>query len=193
MRRRRRRGKGFACGVVVSLSLFAALFTPAAALAPAATSGAGATSRCLRGQWRMPNERANAFLQNLIGLPSMRVKSGVLTAAFNATEARYGSTYFVLQLSVGELKLRATATFIFESTYRTANGKLVLGRGTSELVISKFTAIKNGRTVSVPGPAPSIRRIPAGATPYVCTRSTLRWKVPFPGEDGTWAAFDKVT
>jgi hypothetical protein len=151
-----------------------------------------AADRCLRGQWRMPNERANTFLQNLIGNPAMRVKSGVLTAAFDATDARYGSTHFVLQLSLGDAVLQASATFVFEATYGTANRRLVLGRGESELVISKFKAIKGSTTVTVPGGPPRVQRTPAGPTSYVCTRSTLRWKVPFPGPGGTWAAFDRV-
>ena len=67
------------------LPLAALACVAALAVAPAGM----AADRCLRGQWRMPNERANTFLQNLIGNPAMRVKSGVLTAAFDATDARY--------------------------------------------------------------------------------------------------------
>jgi hypothetical protein len=164
-----------------------------AAVVSAPPAAAAAPDRCLRGQWRMPNERANTFLQNLIGNPAMRVKSGVLTAAFGRTEARYGSTHFVLHLALGGTRtLQASATFIFESQYGTRRGKLLLGRGQTELVISKFKATKGGATATIPGPAPTITTTPAGATPYVCTRTTLRWKVPFPGPDGTWAAFDRV-
>jgi hypothetical protein len=163
--------------------------TAAGAAMPATTA---ASDPCLRGQWRMPNERANTFLQNLIGNPAMRVKSGVLTAAFGGNQARYGSTHFVLQMTVGDLALRAAATFNFEAGYRTRSDKLVLGAGSSELAISKFQAIKGGRTVTVDGPAPRTTGTPAGATPYVCTSRTLRWKVPFPGPGGTWASFDRV-
>jgi hypothetical protein len=178
--------------LAAGLAVLAALLAFGAAATTDASSATSATDRCVRGLWQMPNERANTFLQNLIGNPAMRVKSGALTAGFNATEARYGSTHFVLQMDLGDAVLQASATFIFEATYRTAGGKIVLGRGQSELVISKFKAIKNGRTITVPGPPPSTRAIPAGATPYVCTRRTLRWRVPFPGPTGTWAAFDKV-
>jgi hypothetical protein len=177
----------------ITTTVAALVLVACAVVFSAAPAAAAVPDRCLRGQWRMPNERANTFLQNLIGNPAMRVKSGVLTAAFGRTEARYGSTHFVLHLTLGETRtLQASATFIFESRYSTRRGKLLLGRGQTELVISKFKATKGDTTATVPGPEPTTRTTPAGATPYVCTSTTLRWKVPFPGLDGTWAAFDRV-
>ena len=101
----------------------------------------------------------------------------------------YGSTHFVVKVAAGDLQLTGTATFHFEAPWETRNGKLVLGAGRSELVISKFTATKDGQTITVAGPPPTIKRTPAGATPYTCSARVLRWKVPV---NNTWARFSRV-
>ena len=69
------------------------------------------------------------------------------------------------------------------------SGKLILGRGESELFISKFSATKDGRTFTVPGPGATTRRTPAGETPYTCRGDTLRWKIPL---NDTWTLFRRV-
>jgi hypothetical protein len=144
-----------------------------------ASSEPAAQDRCVRGAWKMSNAASNALLQELLRNPSMRVRRGVITAAFpREGTMRYGSTDFVLQLTAGDLVMEGTATFLFEAPWSTSRGNIVLGRGTSELVISKFTAYKDGRVITVPGGEPLIRRTARGSTPYTCNRTTLRWRIP---------------
>jgi hypothetical protein len=157
----------------------------------AVSSGSTAADRCVRGEWRMSNAAANALLQSLIPSGNIRVSEGVLTAAFPRNgHMRYGSTHFVVTADGGALVLKGSATFIFEADWNTRAGRLVLDAGRSELVISKFQATKDGRTVTVSGPPPTIRRTPPGATPYTCNRTTLRWRVPV---NRTWATFRRVS
>ena len=114
----------------------------------------------------------------------------MLTATFPRTgPATYGSRRFVVQIAAGDMVLKGTARFSYEAPWETRNGKLLLGRGRSELVASQFTATQNGQTVTFPGPAPTIERTPAGATPYTCTSTTLRWKVPV---NNAWARFRRA-
>jgi len=151
-------------------------------VAGSASAGSDATSaqdRCLRGQWKMSNAASNALLQQLVSNPNMRVRRGVLTAAFGRDDPmRYGSTDFVVQIQAGDLVMEGVATFIFQAPWSTSGGNLVLGRGRSELVISKFTAYKDGKVISVPGGPPIIKRTPRGEAPYTCNRTTLRWRIP---------------
>jgi hypothetical protein len=171
-----------------------------AAFVVGAFAGSGASSpgaaeqrvqdRCVRGEWRMSNAAANRLLQRLVPNPAMRVTEGVLTAAFpRGDRMRYGSTHFVVRYDTGAMTMIGSATFFFEAGWQTGNRKLILDAGRSELVISKFTAIKDGKTVTVPGGRPVLQRIQGGAMPYTCRGSTLRWKVPF---GNTWATFQRV-
>jgi hypothetical protein len=151
------------------------------ALLAAAPAGSelAAQDRCVRGAWKMSNAASNAVLQSLVQTPNISVEQGVLTAAFPRTGTmRYGSTHFVVKIDGGALVMKGTASFIFEAPWSTAGGRLVLGRGRSELFISKFTAIKDGRTITVDGPGATVTRTPAGRTPYTCRGDTLRWRIP---------------
>lgn len=173
----------------VVLAVLAVVAVAAAFSAAPGTAGTSA-DRCLRGDWRMSNAAANRLLQQLIGNPQLRVRRGVLTAAFDAREMRYGSTDFVVVISLADAQLEGVATFINELRYTTRAGRIVIQGGTTELNISKFTGTKNGRTITVPGPPPTSRTVPAGgATPYTCSRSTLRWRIPV---NNTWATFQRV-
>lgn len=163
------------------------------ALAGAALSSpspARVRDRCVRGEWRMSNATSNALLQSLIPSGNITVTEGVITAAFPADDRmNYGSTHFVVKLAAGPLELKGFADFFFDAPWATKNGKLLLSAGRSELMISKFTAIKDGRTVTVPGPAPIRRRTSPGAAPYTCNGNTLRWKIPL---NDTWTLFRRV-
>ena len=158
-----------------------AVVLAALALLTAGSAGSEVTlqDRCVVGAWKMSNAASNALLQSMAPNPNMRVTQGVITAAFPRNDTmRYGSTYFVLELNAGDLVMEGTATFISEAPWSTNAGKIVLGRGRSELVISKFKATKDGETHTVPGGPPIIKRTPRGAMPYTCNRTTLRWRVP---------------
>lgn len=175
--------------IVVAVVAVAAVGSLAGSATPA-SADLSARDRCVRGTWKMSNAAATALLRDLtspVGTSPLRVERGVITAAFPRTGSmRYGSTYFVVAADFGALVMRARGTFIYEASWSTRNGQLVVGRGRSELVISKFKATKDGRTVSVDGPPPSIKTVRAGATPYRCSRDTLRWEVPL---NGSWAVF----
>jgi hypothetical protein len=167
----------------------------AAGLALVAASPAGSEpavkDRCVQGQWKMSNAASNAFLLSLVSTGNIRVAEGVITAAFpRRGRAVYGSSHFVVQVTAGDMVLKGTATIHFEAGWETKEGKILLGPGRSELVISKFQATKDGRTVTVPGPPPTIRRTPRGGAPYTCNRTTLRWKVPL---NDTWTLFRRVS
>lgn len=173
---------------MLAASLVAVGVTAVATAAPTADANA----RCLRGQWRTTNVEANAYLQRLMPLPEMKVSRGVLTAGFGGGEMRYGSTSFQVALTTMPLVLRASASFVYEATYTVRGGAIAVGRGTSEVAISKFKATKDGKTVSVPGPAPTTRRIPAGTVPYTCVRNTLRLRPPVGAPDGAFITFQRV-
>lgn len=174
-----------------ALFAFVAAVILVAGLAGSAQSSVEARSRCVRGDWKMSNSASNAVLQSLIQTPNITVARGVITASFPRTGTmRYGSTHFVVRIDGGNLVMTGTATFIFEADWSTARNRLVLGRGQSELFISKFTATKDGRTFTVPGPGATVRSTPRGATPYTCSGDTLRWKIPI---NDTWTLFRRVS
>ena len=171
------------------VALVAGVFAGTGAGSSRATE-ARVQDRCVRGEWRMSNAAANALLQRLISNPAMRVTEGVLTAAFpRGDRMRYGSTHFVLTLNAGEITMIGSATFYFEAGWQTGNGKLILDAGRSELVISKFTAIKDGKTVTAPGGPPVRQRTQGGGTPYTCRGNILRWRIPI---NNSWATFRRV-
>jgi hypothetical protein len=149
-----------------------------------------ARDRCVRGDWKMSNSASNAVLQSLINSPNIRVARGVITASFpREGTMRYGSTDFVVRVDGGSLVMSGTGTFIFEAGWSTRNGRLVVGAGRSEVFISKFTATKDGRTVTVPGPGSTFKRTPRSPTPYTCRGDTLRWKIPL---NDTWTLFRRM-
>jgi hypothetical protein len=146
--------------------------------------------RCVRGEWRMSNAASNAMLQSLIHTPNITIASGVLSAAFPRDGRMvYGTTHMVVKVEAGGLVMKGSATFNFEAGWQTANGKLILDAGRSELYIAKLSATKDGRTYTVDGPPPTRRRTDGGATPYTCSANTLRWKIPL---NDTLATFRRV-
>ena len=175
------------------LSVFLVASIALGTLAGGAGSSPGEAAvrdRCVRGDWKMSNAASNAVLQSLIRVPNITVERGVLTASFpREGTMRYGTTHMVVKADGGALVMRGTATFIFEASWSTSRGKLVLGRGESELFISKFSATKNGQTFTVPGPGATTKRTPAGETPYTCRGDTLRWRIPL---NDTWTLFRRV-
>jgi hypothetical protein len=175
------------------VSVFSVVAITLGVLTGAAGSSPGEPSvrdRCVRGDWKMSNSASNAVLQSLIQSPNISVERGVLTASFpRAGTMRYGTTDMVVKVDGGALVMRGTATFIFEASWSTSRGKLILGRGESELFISKFSATKNGQTYTVPWPGATTKRTPAGETPYTCRGATLRWKIPL---NDTWTLFRRV-
>jgi hypothetical protein len=85
--------------------------------------------------------------------------------------------------------MTGTADFSFEAGWHTEDGKLILDAGRSYLYILKFSATKDGRTITVAGPPPTRRRVSGDAGPYTCRGDTLRWKIPL---NDTWATFRRT-
>lgn len=172
---------------------FAALAV-AVGMAGAASAGETTTAnaRCLVGQWRTTNVEANRVLQRLAPNPNMKVSRGVLTAGFGSGELRYGSSFFSLALQAPPVTLRATATFVFEATYRVRGNMILLGPGSSEVTISKFKAVRDGKTVTVAGPEPQTTSTPAGAVPFTCSGNTLRIRPPVGATPASRVTFQRV-
>jgi hypothetical protein len=152
------------------------------------TGGAGAgtenasADRCLRGDWRTTRAEAQRILRILTG-GTMTVAEGRLTAGFSRNRMTYGSTHFVVRIQQGGFLLEGTANFLYEAPYTTRGENVVVGRGRSELFISKFRGEKDGTSVTVPGPAPTTRALPAGRLPYKCRGGTMNLGMPgHPGE-----------
>ncbi len=164
------------------------------ALAPAVRANSPAATRdpCLTGSWQVRGADALALLQQLAPSPLLRVPVGTITASFRRGQMAYGSPYFILKQQLGDVELSATATWINERSYRTRGGRLVLGAGTSTVDIPKYTGVKEGREVTVPGPGQSTTALPAGSVRYTCTRGTLRWPVPVGPSGSTMVTFRRA-
>lgn len=149
------------------------------AYAGAAAGGAESASadRCLRGDWRTSRAEANRVLRVLTG-GTMTVAEGRLTAGFNATRMTYGSTHFVVRIQQGDFLLEGTANFVYEAPYTTRGERILVGRGRSELFISKFRGMKDGRSVTVAGPGLRVRSLPAGPLPYKCRGDSMNMGIP---------------
>lgn len=166
------------------LLLCAAVASTGLVLARGASGGTESASadRCLRGDWRTTRAEAQRILRILTG-GTMTVAEGRLTASFNRNRMTYGSTHFVVRIQQGGFLLEGTANFVYEASYTTRGENIVVGRGRSELYISKFRGEKNGTSVTVPGPAPTTRTLPAGPVPYKCRGGSMNLGMPgHPGE-----------
>jgi hypothetical protein len=173
-----RRGAVLAC-VATSLVAVAA----AGATTPA---GYGSAS-CLRGEWRAGQAETARVVRALAPVPGMQVRSS-LYMIFRDNAFQYGTTSIILTMSLGDATLTAKARFFTLAPYGVPRpGVLRLSRGSSTIEYGEFSGTKDGRTYTVPGPAPRTRRVPAGTVPFQCRRGTLRVKLP------SFAALDWIT
>lgn len=160
---------------------FVAVVGAAASLTVVGGAAGGSESasadRCLRGNWRTSRAEANRVLRVLTG-GTMTVAEGRLTAGFNATRMTYGSTHFVVRIQQGDFLLEGTANFVYEAPYTTRGENIRVGRGRSELFISKFRGEKDGRSITVPGPGLTVTRLPAGPLPYKCRGNSMNFAIP---------------
>jgi hypothetical protein len=163
----------------IVLLLCAAVVSSGLAITGGAVAGTenAAANRCLRGDWRTTQAEARRILGILTG-GNMTVAEGRLTASFSRTRMTYGSTHFVVRLQQGGFLLEGTANFVYGAPYTTRGENIVVGRGRSELFISKFRGENNGTSVTVPGPAPTTRILPAGPIPYKCRGDSMNLGMP---------------
>ncbi len=179
-----------------ALALALAALVACTALATGSVAATGVSEatgpRCLRGAWRTTNVEANELLQRLVPLPQMKVSRGVLTTAFGGGEMRYGSTSFQVSYSLADFVVRASASFVYEAPYTATRSRIALGRGSSEVAVTKFKGTKAGKTVTVPGVEPTMRAIPAGSVAYTCRGNTLRLRPPVGAVRGAYVTFSRV-
>lgn len=178
-----------------ALLLAVAAVAPALTAAPAMAAEPGAVRRdpCLTGQWRMGPAASLELLSALVPIPGWLVTNGTITTSFNGGRMTYGSTLFILEGSLGDAQsLKAEAMWLNESTYRTRGGKIITGPVSSEISFGDLTGTKNGEAFTVPGPPARTETLPGGATPYTCTRTTLKWPVPVSSGGTTMATFRRA-
>ena len=164
-----------------------------AAAASAAEPTAPRRDPCLTGQWNMGPAASRQLLSELIPIPGWLVTDGTITTSFRQGRMTYGSTLFIMEGTVSDRQtMKAEASWINESTYRTRNGKFITGPVTSEVSFGEMTGTKDGVAYSVPGPPGRTETLPGGATPYRCTRTTLTWPVPLGSGGTTMATFRRA-
>jgi hypothetical protein len=187
------RRAGYLCGMWRSrfalLTVFASALLALVVVSalPAASNPAPGAS-CLRGRWVASQAEANRVLQALAPGP-FRIR-GQLNASFLRGLFVYGSSAMVLETTTPGLDLKAHGSFLYQAAYTVRNGNIVTQQGTSALSFDEFTATKNGRTASVPGPPDSSRTIPGGPTPFQCTRTRLKIKLPSFASSG-WVVYQR--
>ena len=157
---------------------------PAGAVTPSVTRDS-----CLTGRWVMDAETSTALLRRLAQIPGSTVTEGVISMTFRRGVQTYGSTLFVLTGSTGDGTFTSEASWINEAPYRTRNGRIITGPGTSELSFGEQTLSGPSGTFTVAGPPAKTTPIPGGATPYRCTRTTLTWPIPLGADGSTQARF----
>ena len=175
--------------VLTTLAISASLALPlASGTAVGAEPTAVRRDPCLAGQWRMTPEASTRLLRELVPVPGWLVTDGTISTSFRDGRMVYGSTLFILEGTLGPgQSIKAEASWINESSYRTRGGKIITGPVSSEISYGDMTGTKDGETFTVAGPPGKTETLPGGATPYTCTRTTLKWPVPL-GSGGTTTA-----
>ena len=171
----------------------AALVVTVLPSAPASQAATSAVKRdpCLTGRWVMDSATSTRLLQQLVPVPGFLVTEGVISMTFRRGIQTYGSTLFVLTGTVGDTTFVSESSWINESPYRTRNGRIVTGPGTSEVSYGDQTATSPSGTATVAGPPGRTTALPGGSTPYRCTRTTLTWPVPLGPGGSTQARFTR--
>ena len=170
----------------LTLALATTLATPAEAATPAVNR-----DPCLTGRWVMDAATSTRLLNQLVPIPGAAVTEGVISMTFRRGVQTYGSTLFVITGTVGDTTFVSESSWINEASYRTRNGRIITGPGTSELSFGDQTASTPSGTVTVPGPPGSTTAIPGGSTPYRCSRTMLTWPVPLGPTGSTRVRFSR--
>lgn len=159
-------------------------------LGPAdAARSESSTASCLRGRWFASTAESHRVLQALAPGP-YRVQ-GQLFVTFDGRLMLYGTTQMRLSFDLGSSLLYADARFESQARYRVRRpGTVTLAVGSSVVTYEGFTAVKNGRRVTVPGPPDRSTSTPAGPWPYRCSAGRLTLKLPaFASMD--WISFQR--
>jgi hypothetical protein len=155
-----------------------AFFALTAFAAPSPSPGGGFGSpACLRGDWVANRAETSRVVRALIPVDAIQVK-GKLYMQFHDGRFQYGTTNMVTTISGGDLTMTATGRFFSLHNYEARPGVLELSRGERTTSWGRFTATKDGKTVSVNGPPDKTVRAPGGITPFQCRGNTLKVRLP---------------
>lgn len=160
--------------VLATVAVAASLVGGASAASTPAGFGSAA---CLRGNWVANRAETNRVVHALVPVSALQV-TGRLYMIFRGGNFQYGSTGLVIGMDLGDADLTASGRFFSLSPYTARTGRLTLGAGESTVEFDDFKATKNGRTYTMPGPAPTTRSIPGGATAFQCRAGTLKVRLP---------------
>ena len=166
-------------GVVVAMVSLAAVAVTATALsAPSPAPGGGFGSpACLRGHWVANRAETSRVTHALVPVEGYEVK-GKLYMQFRDGMYQYGTTGIVIANTIGDMRLVATGRFFSLHRYSATPGVLQLSNGQRTTEWGKFTATKEGKTYTVPGPPTKTQRAAGGLVPFQCRGSTLRVRLP---------------
>jgi hypothetical protein len=159
--------------------------TAGAAPAPAPGAGFGSPS-CLRGDWVANRAETRRVTRALVPVEGYEV-NGKLYMQFHDGIYQYGTTGLVIHNTIGDARLTATGRFFSLHRYTATRGLLQLANGERTTTWSRFTATKDGKTFSVPGPAPKTQRAAGGRLPFQCRGNTLKVRLP------SFASLDWIT
>jgi hypothetical protein len=162
---------------VAVLACLATSLVAVAAASGTTPAGYGSAS-CLRGEWRAGRAETARVVRALVPVPGLDVRS-TLYMIFRDGAFQYGTTSMIVTMDLGDSTLTAKARFFTLAPYGVPRpGVLRLARGSSTIEYGDFSGTKDGRTYTVPGPAPRTRRVPPGSVPFQCRGGTLRVKLP---------------
>jgi hypothetical protein len=169
-----------------TLAAVASLVAVAVPASTAAVSPGSGSAACLRGNWVAGLPETRRVMRALVPVGGYEV-TGKLYMVFRDGAFQYGSTGLVIKNTIGDAQLKAIGRFFTLAPYSARTGLLTLRGGEATTEWSKFTATKDGKTFSVPGPAPSTRRVPGGDVPFRCSRASLQVRLP------AFASLDWIT
>ena len=161
--------------LVVSVST-AVLASAVGSFAASSPNGSGSPA-CLRGHWVASEAETQRVLRALVPIEGLQVVSK-LYMQFRDGIFQYGTTSMKLKLGIGNQSLTARARFYTLAEYTARTGLLTLSPGESHIEYGPMTGTKDGRSYTVPGPAPRTTGTPAGSVPFQCHASTLKVRLP---------------
>ena len=158
--------------LVMLVTAFAVSGTATAASSP----GSGSPS-CLRGNWVATQGETRRVMRALVP-GGLFTSYGRLYMTFRGGAFQYGSTGLVLESSIGDATLTARARFFTLAPYTARTGLLTFRAGESTIEYGQMSGTKDGSTYTVPGPPTRTTATPGGSTPFQCSGSTLRVRLP---------------
>lgn len=118
------------------------------------------------------------MLRSLVPVDGLE-SSGSLYMVFQEGMFQYGSRNMKVTFNPGgDLELISRSRFFTLARYTARPGVLTLSAGEATIEHGAMTGVKDGKSFTVPGPAPRTTRTPGGSTPFQCRGRTLKMKLP---------------